>query len=147
MQMICMVAIAQWGHSNIRRLLSHTEIPQVRHAKQHYRVQGGFSKPIDGVLDGIATLEGLEGAFRQGKSHVKASRQGTGSSRPIPAPSPLSMIPAAKEELVKDIRRSFEGAVPSIPTEGDHRPPWCLQELLQNRLIRLRFLDALSSSE
>jgi len=121
-----MSAVAQWGHSNIRRLLSHTEIPQIRYAKQHYRVQGGFCKPINGVLDGIGTLEELEGAFRQGKPHVKVSRQGKVSSRQIRAS--LSIVPATKEELVKDILRSLEGTVPSVPTEGDHRPPLCLQK-------------------
>jgi len=142
-----MSAVAQWGHSNIRRLLSHTEIPQIQYAKQHYLVQGGFSKPIDGILNGISTLEELEGAFRRCKMHVKASRQGTVSSRPIPTPSPPAIIPATKEQVIKEVSRSLEDAVPSIPTKGDHRPPLCLQELLQNRLVRLRFLGALISSE
>lgn len=147
MHILCIEAIALWEHRNIREFLSHTEIPDVRRMRQRGGSLNAFPQPVVGVLDGISTLEKFEGAFRLRNEHIKAGRKGAIPPHSIAAIPPLPIIPATKEELIKEIRRSLEATVPSVPTEGCHRPPLCLQKLLQSRPVRLRFLDALISSE
>ena len=150
MHILSLDALNLWDHSNLQRFMSYTELPKSMDIEYHYQCLGKFPEPIDGVLDGISTLEEFEDAFRQGEKHIKVINQGV--VPPLPSPVPVSQ--ARKDELIESIARTLEAtslsalepASPNDSTESRHRPPLCLQELLQKRLVRLRFLRALTRS-
>ena len=133
-------AMTLWYRDNVQRYSSQTkadmsELLTTEHLGVRRNGVGEVTDPVQGVLGSISTLWGLEDALVLGQKRAEAIRRGV-----------VPILALFDSSTTKDHGRVPKPVALLKGMRGQHRPPLCLQNLLQNRLVRLRFLRAINSS-